>query len=226
MFVNSVVVLRENELPKVKKPFIARGSNLKRCFACMLGVNNCICDFRPSVESQCAFCFLFYQGEVFKPSNTGRLVADVVADNYAFQWARTEHNVELISLIENPQYLPIVIFPHEYARSRKCIDKPSELKAETIGRKPLFIMLDGTWREAKKMFRSEYLHDLPVLGIRPDYASDYQLRESAHSHQLCTAEVAIEVLRLNEDTKAAEALSCYFKIFRERYLAGRANIIV
>jgi DTW domain-containing protein YfiP len=226
MFTNSVVALRDREMLNVHRPFIARGSSLKRCHACMLADHYCICSVRPNVESSCAFCFIFYQGEVFKPSNTGRLIADVVEDNYAFQWKRTELDPELKALLDNQAYLPIVVFPHEYAQANQCINQASELIEVDEGKKPLYILLDGTWREAKKMFRSDYLQRLPVLGLQPSDPSEYVLREAAHLHQLCTAEVGAEVLKLQGDTEAALSLKRYFQVFRERYLAGKANIIL
>lgn len=224
MFSNSVVTLRDREIANVTRPFVARGSSLKRCHHCMLAEYHCICSVKPRVETSCAFCFIYYQGEVFKPSNTGRLIADVVEENYAFQWKRTEIDPALKDLLINPDYLPIVIFPHEYAQASKCIDSVEELNNELHGKKPLYILLDGTWREAKKMFRSDYLQCLPVLGLKPSNPSQYGLREAAHLHQLCTAEVGVEVLNLQGDVSAAMALKEYFQVFRERYLAGKANI--
>jgi hypothetical protein len=226
MFLNSVVTLRDKEMLKVRRPFVARGSSLKRCHHCMLAQHHCICSLRPTIETSCAFCLIFYQGEVFKPSNTGRLIADVVEENFSFQWQRTELDPALKALLENPAYLPIVVFPHEYAQVSHCINSPDVLKELSYGKKPLYILLDGTWREAKKMFRSHYLQCLPVLGLQPYEPSEYSLREAAHLHQLCTAEVGVEVLKLQGDIDAASSLKNYFQVFRERYLAGKANIIL
>lgn len=224
MFTNAVVALRDREMLNVRRPFLARGSSLKRCHNCMLAEHHCICSYRPETKTTCAFCFIYYQGEVFKPSNTGRLIADVVEDSYAFQWKRTELEPELKALLDNPDYLPIVVFPHEYAQTSQCINYIDELEGYSSKRKPLFILLDGTWREAKKMFRSEFLQRLPVLGLKPSLPSEYHLREAAHLHQLCTAEVGVEVLKLQGDMATAEALTSYFKIFKARYLAGKANV--
>ncbi len=220
---NSVLQLRARELAQSRRPFLARGSRAVRCDACLLTQSNCICASKPRVVCRSAVCLLMYKGEVYKPSNTGRLVADVVADNYAFQWQRTEHDPELLALLAHPAYQPIVVFPHEYAVPDRCIHTPRRLPGIQQGKVPLFLLLDGTWREARKMFNSPYLATLPVLGITPEQASLYKLREAAHSHQLCTAEVAIEVLKLADDHAAADALNHYFHVFRERYLAGRAN---
>ena len=67
-----------------------------------------------------------YKGEYYKPTNTGRLIADVVAENYAFVWHRTEPDADLLTLLSNPKYQPIIIFPHEYAEPARCIPKPED----------------------------------------------------------------------------------------------------
>jgi len=223
---NAVISLRDRELLNVTRPFLARGSKVNRCPECMLGRHLCICDYRPRVDSSCSVCLIYYQGEVFKPSNTGRLIADVVQDNHAFQWQRTQIDRALQDLLADPGYQPILVFPHEYAQASHCITHPQELASVQQGKKPLFVLLDGTWREAKKMFRSDYLQALPVLGIQPKLASAYHLREAAHLHQLCTAEVGIALLGLQGDAEAAAALEVYFQTFRKHYLAGKANVVL
>lgn len=220
---NAVLELRARELAQSTRPFVARGSRATRCAHCLLTHTQCICAHRPAVESQSAVCLLMYKGEVYKPSNTGRLIADVIQDNYAFQWQRTVHEPALLSLLQSPQYQPVIVFPHEYADPAQCITSPLSLESIRQGKRPLFVFLDGTWREARKMFNSPYFAQIPILGIQPEKASAYLLREAAHPHQLCTAEVAIQVLALAGDQAASEALSEYFALFRQRYLAGRAN---
>ena len=165
-----------------------------------------------------------YTGECYKPSNTGRIIADVITDNHAFVWDRTKPDPALLALLTNPCYAPIVVFPQQYAEAARCINTPSDVSAVQQGKTPLFVMLDGTWREAKKMFKSAYLTNLPVLGIQPEQASSYALREAAHLHQLCTAEVAIEILKLAADHDAAAALQQYFNLFRRAYIVGKPHL--
>ncbi len=220
------MALRARELLKTRRPFLARGSKVKRCGDCLLPVTGCICAERPSPRQGSAFCLVMYWGEPFKPSNTGRLIADVMQDNHAFLWDRTQPDPALLSLLESPRYLPIVVFPHQYAPASRCIHALAELPEATDGRTPLYIMLDGTWREAKKMFKSPYLAHLPVMGIDPEHPSLYQLREAVHKHQLCTAEVAAMVLAINGEEASAAALATYFDVFRRRYIAGKPHMVL
>jgi DTW domain-containing protein YfiP len=221
---NSVNLLRLQQLALSTKEFKARGYKVKRCEHCLLPQKQCICAQRPSIQSPSAFCLIMYKNEYFKPSNTGRLIADVIPDNHAFKWDRVSPPPELIALLKHTQYVPILVFPHQYAEPSRCIQSPQQLPAIQQGKTPLFVMLDGTWREAKKMFKSPSLAALPVLGVQPAQGSKYQLREAAHEHQLCTAEVAIEVLKMSADLTAADTLAKYFNLFREAYIAGKPHL--
>jgi DTW domain-containing protein YfiP len=221
---NAILALRARELQKATRVFNARGSKVRRCEHCLLPQADCICTAIPQPQAKSAFCFIMYTGECYKPSNTGRLICDIAADSHAFVWDRTQPDPALLALLANPRYAPIVVFPTQYAVAERCLSDAAALQHACNGRTPLFVMLDGTWREAKKMFKSPYLATLPVLGIQPSQHSDYLLREAAHLHQLCTAEVAIEVLRLAQDHTAAEQLAAYFQIFRNAYLKGKPHL--
>ena len=224
LHINTVHILRKQQLALSTKEFKARGYKVKRCEACLIPEKKCICAQRPSINSHSAFCMVMYKNEYYKPTNTGKLIADVIPDNYAYRWDRVAPDPALIALLNNPKYVPILVFPQQYAEAERCIATPKDLVDIQQGKTPLFVMLDGTWREASKMFKSPSFANLPVLGIQPQKSSTYQLREAAHAHQLCTAEVAIEVLKMADDNQAAEALGKYFHQFKKAYIAGKAHL--
>lgn len=66
------------------------------------------------MQTDSAFLLLMYDDEILKPSNTGRLIADIIPDTFAFIWSRTDPNREMLALLKDPQWFPIVIFPEEY----------------------------------------------------------------------------------------------------------------
>jgi len=89
----------------------------------------------------------------------------------------------------------------------------------------LFVLLDGTWAEARKAFRkSPCLDRFPVLSLAPEQARRYQLRRSSHAHHFCTAEVAALALALAGDTHAASTLAAWLDVFSERYLRARQSV--
>src|SRR5690606_41004356 len=128
-----------------------------------LAVTHCLCAWRPRVEAQAGMCLLMHDVEALKPSNTGWLIADVIADTWAFGWSRIEVDEALLALIDDPQWQPYLVFPGEYVAPERVV---STVESPVVGRRPLFILLDATWTEARKMFRkSPYLERLPVLKI-------------------------------------------------------------
>ncbi|GAB5071036.1 tRNA-uridine aminocarboxypropyltransferase [Citrobacter sedlakii] len=162
---------------------------------------------------------VMFDTEPMKPSNTGRLIADTLPDTAAFQWSRTEPPQALLDLVQDPAYQPMVVFPASYASEEREV-----ILAPPTGKPPLFIMLDGTWPEARKMFRkSPYLDHLPVISVDLSRLSAYHLRGIHAEGQYCTAEVAIALLDLAGDTDAAGALGEHFSRFKTRYLAGKTQ---
>lgn len=218
---HAVARLRAERLALSTKPFLSRGG-IKgiRCEGCRLPPVHCMCATRAQWATQAGFCLIMADIEPIKPSNTGWLIADVVHDTHAFGWSRSEVQADLLVLLANPQWQPVVVFPGEYASSQRVT---ASLPAGT--QRPLFVLLDGTWPEARKMFRkSAYLDHLPVLSLAPDHVSRYRLRRSRCDEHLCTAEVAAHCLALAGEHAAADALDTRLEDFTQRYLKARQGL--
>ncbi|SEK30717.1 conserved hypothetical protein [Colwellia chukchiensis] len=204
----------------------SRGQRVVRCELCRLAKQFCICALAPKVKSQAGFLLLMYDTEVLKPSNTGKLIADLVPDCFAFLWSRTQVDDKIIRLLSDPSWQPMIVFPKAYAgEDRQVFDNKVTL---VDGKRPLFIMLDGSWREAKKMFRrSPYLQHLPVVSFTPqaidngaDINSRYHIRMAANNTELATAEVAAQVLALAGEQTNAGLLDLWFDVFSYQYQRG------
>lgn len=153
-----------------------------------------------------------------KPSNTGWLIADVIADTWAFHWSRTEVDPQLLALLADPQWQPYIVFPGEFVAPERVV---SEVRLQA-GKRPLFILLDATWSEARKMFRkSPYLEHLPVLSLSSEKLSRYKLRRSKRDDHFCTAEVAALCLELAGDEQVSQVLDAYLDVFSTHYLSAK-----
>lgn len=194
---HAVSRLRADRMARASKPFLARGGiKGQRCDGCRLVPSHCMCDVRPRTSIRAGMCLLMADIEPLKPSNTGWLVADVVTDTFAFGWARTETSPALLALLADPQWRPYVVFPGEYVAPGRVVHAVQEAPAASVKR-PLFILLDATGAEARKMFRkSPYLDRFPVLSLTPSQLSRYQLRRSRRDDHFCTSEVAALCLEL------------------------------
>jgi len=231
---HAVSCLRTLRLARSIKPFLARGGPKgERCPGCRLVPSHCLCALRPSVFTQAGVCLVMCDIEPVKPSNTGWLIADVVADTFAFGWFRTEVDPALLTLLADPQWQAYLVFPGEYADGERVVTQVSstplgvDSDGQTCNRvkRPLFVLLDATWPEARKMFRkSPYLDHLPVLSLQPEQLSNYRLRRSRRDEHLCTSEVAALCLSLVGETHAAQVLDAYLEVFTCHYLLAKHQL--
>ncbi|WP_298210915.1 tRNA-uridine aminocarboxypropyltransferase [Acidovorax sp.] len=224
---HAVSRLRTERLARSAKPFLARGGPKgERCPGCRLVPSHCICALRPLQPTQAGMCLLMADIEPLKPSNTGWLIADVVADSFAFGWARTEVAPGLLALLADPQWQPYVVFPGEFVVPERVVTQVAPEDAPD-GKRPLFILLDATWPEARKMFRkSPYLDRLPVLSLQPEQVSRYRLRRSRREDHFCTAEVAALCLELAGEAHAAQVLDAYLDVFTDHYIQSKHQLPV
>ncbi len=222
---HAVSRLRSERLARSTKPFLARGGMRgPRCSGCRLAPSHCLCALRPNVSTRVGMCLIMADIEALKPSNTGWLIADVVADTFAFGWARTEVDPALLALLADPQWQPILVFPGEFVHSQRVV---STVPTGDAAKRPLFILLDATWPEARKMFRkSPYLDRFPVLNLAPEQLSRYLLRRSKREDHFCTSEVAALCLDLAGETHAAQTLETYLDVFTAHYLQAKHQLPV
>jgi DTW domain-containing protein len=224
---HAVSRLRTERLARSAKPFLARGGPKgERCPGCRLVPSHCLCGARPVVPTQAGVCLLMADIEPLKPSNTGWLIADVVPDTFAFGWARTEVAPALLALLADPQWQPFVVFPGEFADVERVVTALPVAEGSRLGaRRPLFVLLDATWPEARKMFRkSPYLNHLPVLSLAPEQVSRYVLRRSKRGDHFCTAEVAALCLDLAGEGRASLTLDAYLDVFTHHYLQAKHQL--
>ena len=227
---HAVSRLRTTRLERSSKPFLARGGPRgDRCAGCRLVVSHCMCALRPLVPARAGVCLIMADIEPLKPSNTGWLIADVMADTFAFGWARTEADPGLLALLADPQWQPYLVFPGEFVQAQrvvKCV-QPSDITHVQLAKRPLFVLLDATWPEARKMFRkSPYLDALPVLSLQSEQLSRYRLRRSTRDDHFCTSEVAALCMELAGETHVAQTLDAYLDVFTNHYLQAKHQLPV
>jgi DTW domain-containing protein YfiP len=126
-----------------------------------------------------------------------------------------------------------VVFPGEFVAPERVVtqvQQPPQAGDGTqarrpLARRPLFVLLDATWPEARKMFRkSPYLDALPVLSLQADHASRYQLRRSTRSEHFCTSEVAALCLALAGEAQAAAVLAAWLDVFTHHYQRAKHQL--
>jgi DTW domain-containing protein len=223
---NRYQLLRQRCLAESTRAFLARGKSVQRCELCQLARYACICQWQPKVQVRAEFILLMHRDEVFKPTNTGRLLADIFPEQtHAFAWNRTAPDAALLALIKDPLRRCMIVFPAEESIDEVAVGAARQV-IRTIpddGRINTFIMLDGTWKQSGRMFnQGRWLDELACVALPEGQTRGYAVRKSHQEHFLSTAEAAALCLTLAQEHSAAEVLMDYFQLFNLHYLATRA----
>lgn len=196
------------------------------CSRCGLPELACLCRHIASLKTKAKFWIIISSKELGRPSNTGRLLKLINPDSTEiFPWERTNPPLKLIENIRNNPGRTFVLYP---AESELETAGSSSLKTDgspglTDGEGVAFILIDGTWNEAKKILRkSDYLKDLPYFSLKAGNPSRYSLRRGGRAGTLCTIEAAREALLVIGETEHANRISDYFQRFLVHYEAGRS----
>jgi DTW domain-containing protein YfiP len=163
-----------------------------------------------------------HRDEVYKSTNSGRLIADLFPDNtVAYLWSRTEPEPQLLAHLHNPKRQLRLLFPESSAMLTE------ENTESFIDNRPLTVVLiDGTWKQAGRIVRlSPWLSHLPRMSIQADAEqSGLYIRKALHSHQLSTAQSAACVLAQAGEADNATLLNQYFSVFNQHCIATRRGV--
>ncbi|WP_394128382.1 tRNA-uridine aminocarboxypropyltransferase [Vibrio hepatarius] len=193
---------------------------LTPCPQCQLR-HQCVCKQLPTLTSACHLALLMHENEQQRDTNTGQwLVKSLPTSTSVHIWQRKTPPPVLLELLNNDQFQPYLLFPHDESVPVSQASQQAD-KAEKV---PLFIILDGTWQEAKKMLRkSAWLESLPLAHITPSQASNYQLRRNQEDGHLCTLEVGCEVLKALGEERQSEQLLSFFGHYMQAFKADKSG---
>jgi DTW domain-containing protein len=204
------------------REFSARGKSVVRCDHCQLADYACICDWQTQLNSRVEFVLLLHRNEVFKPTNTGRLIADIFpGQTHAYCWSRTEPEQALLDLLHDENRQCFIVYPADSATSatklrQVYVELPVNQKIKT------FILLDATWKQSSRIFHlSRWLEEVPCVSLPEGTMRGYAVRKSHQDNYLSTAEAAALCLQMAGEQKNCEVLLDYFQLFNEHYLATR-----
>ncbi|MFV0575793.1 MAG: tRNA-uridine aminocarboxypropyltransferase [Vibrio sp.] len=184
---------------------VSQQSGRTSCPTCGL-TYQCICAHAPQIQSDIQIALLTHPKELDRPTNTGKLLLQTLPNCQLHVWDRVNPPAELLDQIsQQPTYL---LFPSDDALPIQTTINQNETA--------LFIVLDGTWQEAKKMLnKSPWLKTLPKVMLAEQNASNYSLRRNQESGNLCTCEVGIELLQQLDNQTDIKPLQSYFELFLE-----------
>ncbi len=173
---------------------------------------NCICSMVPKLTSEQSLMLLMHPNELSRDTNTGKLLQQCQLNVEHAIWDRKQPSQALVERLAAPSLYPVLLFPGENSLTLAQVTQQSQQQS----RKPLFIILDATWQEASKMInKSRWLEGVPMMELSTQGDSEYQLRRNQQQGNLCTFEVAAQLLGQLGEKNNQQQMQSFFA----RYLA-------
>lgn len=166
------------------------------CYKCMRPMETCLCGFLRPFDPGVKYVFLMHPKEAKRQrTGTGKVSKAGLIDSEIITGINFENNERLNTLINDPQYYPVLLYPGDDAVTAKS----EKLKLETGNRKILAIIIDSTWFCSKKMLKySPNITKLPKLSFYGSYRSIFTFKEEPSPECVSTIETCYY---LNQELK-------------------------
>lgn len=167
------------------------------CPGCRKALPTCYCARVEPFAASPLFVILLHRDEAKRGVASGRMAHRIVSNSMLFEGIDYTHDPRVNALLADPTLYPMVVYPSRAAVNLSEI--PMEKRAGIFpeGRRPVFILIDGTWGTARKMRRlSRNLHGLPNVMFQPDKPSRFRVRKQPKANCLSTLEAIHQMLDL------------------------------
>ncbi len=155
------------------------------------------------------FYLLTHEREFKRATNTGNIVISTILEkSRQILWQRKNPDKALLKIMNRND--TVLLFNKGEGES---IDDISMIEN--------FIILDGTWQEAGKIYnKSPYLKEMKTFTLKSKKKSVYNLRRNQKDWGFCTAECVIELLKIKGDIENSEKLDRALLEFINDYKLG------
>lgn len=205
-----------------------RSTHGVRCTRCKINVKLCFCSELRKLPSKTKISFVMHHREEHLTSNTVNLALMTMEHAEVHLRGLPEKPFKVKDLnINEEEFIPLFLFPE---------DDAVELNEENLKKlnpKNLPIQLivpDGTWSQAKKVYRRDFVllnesdSRIPPVKLPLGFEGKYLLRKSPRENGLSTFEAtayALEIIEKNESL--GKELMQMFSIMVERMVKTRRN---
>jgi DTW domain-containing protein YfiP len=171
------------------------------CYRCWRARILCLCNHVKVVDNPVEVLFLQHPNERKVPMNTARLAHLSLARSRLVHGVCFDDERAVRDLLPRRERVGL-LFPSPQARELR--DAPADL--ETL------IVVDGTWREAKKMiWLSPVLDEFPHYAFVPEKPSNYRIRKEPKESFISSIEATVAALRIldRDPAKYGELLDLF-----------------
>jgi DTW domain-containing protein YfiP len=190
----------------------------ERCSDCGLHRPLCVCAERPRLELRTRLVVVQNNKERHKPTNTGRLLPQIVAGCELIHIGVRDVEFDPTPLCR-PDHDYLLIFPRTRDPEGQNPAPAPVLDSALFDQQPTktVVLLDGTWAQCSRMSRRfEVLADMPAFALPDGPPSHWGVRTPSEPSRISTFEAAVRVVDLAEGPEPAAQMQAYF----DRIAAG------
>jgi DTW domain-containing protein YfiP len=202
-----------------------RKNRVGRCEQCGLHLSLCVCERFPIVESSAALVVVRHIGELYKPTNTGRWLAQMVPGTVITHYGQREPPFDA-SALERPDVRFCMLFLREDATVLDAEGLARLRAALEPGQRLGFALLDGTWHQCSRMSRRvPVVRDLPCVALPPGPPSRWGVRTQHDERGLSSFEAGVRLVSLVDGPTRAAPLQAIFHEIAARmlFMKGKLN---
>lgn len=179
-----------------------------RCQRCLILQAQCICAHLPTVKTKTEVVIVRHEREGWKSTGTARIAALAMPE------------LRLLEFGEDAEPA-LSALPTEVEGAHLLFPGP-EAQPLQLGAVKKLIVLDGTWRQTRRMFaKLPSLHAVPRSVLPPQQAKVLRLRESKFEEGRSTLEAIAEAIAHLEGDEAAAPLHALHADYVQRVFKAR-----
>ena len=169
------------------------------CLSCHRPAVACFCARTQPFTSTVDFAMVVHPHEAKSSVGTAWILRRSISN---LHWFRSkgddlETDPDFCALVQNPELVPLLLFPGPRALNLSRASDEEWRRQVPPGRRPVFILIDGTWTQARGMLRkSALLRSLPRVSFETTRPSEYGFKLQPHPDCLSCVEGVHRVLEV------------------------------
>ena len=187
-------------------------SKRKKCTVCDKALAACICQHIIEIDSDIELIILQHPGEVKNAIGTARILNLSLPQCQIIIGEDFTDNTQLNDILNERTRQWFLLYPSEESIAVEYLAGNESSNRDT-NIKRTFILLDGTWRKAFKMYQSSInLQKLPAVRLNAEQESQYTIRQTSIEGGLSTVEAGFLLLStLDKDKDKYQPLLTAFE---------------
>lgn len=192
-------------------------SKRKKCPVCDKALPACICQHITVIDSAIELIILQHPSEVKNAIGTARILNLSLPQCQLIVGENFTENTQLNDMFNDPTRQCFLLYPSDDSITAEDLAKKANCRVENesldVNIKRTFILLDGTWRKAFKMYQSSSnLQSIPAVRLNVQQQSQYTIRQTSIEGGLSTVEAGFLLLStLDQDTEKYQPLMSAFE---------------